>query len=80
MKLLLLISDSNFGLGNGRAGDGFVCFGAQIPQRMSNSYLGKIVLNGEFHDQGVAKWTVIGRSLWGHNDTPCARGLAARRA
>jgi hypothetical protein len=26
---------------------------------------------GEFHEQGDAKWIVIRRSLWGHNDTPC---------
>jgi hypothetical protein len=25
---------------------------------------------GEFHDQGGAKWIVIRRPLWGHNDTP----------
>jgi hypothetical protein len=24
----------------------------------------------EFHDHGDAKWIVIRRSLWGHNDTP----------
>ena len=28
---------------------------------------------GEFHDQGDAKWIVIRRSLWGHNDTPFRR-------
>jgi hypothetical protein len=28
---------------------------------------------GDFHDQGDAKWIVIRRSLWGHNDTPCGR-------
>jgi hypothetical protein len=28
---------------------------------------------GEFHDQGDAKWKVIRRSLWGHNDTPCGQ-------
>jgi hypothetical protein len=25
---------------------------------------------GESHDQADAEWIVIGRSLWGHNDTP----------
>jgi hypothetical protein len=25
---------------------------------------------GEFHDQGDAKWILMRRSLWGHNDTP----------
>jgi hypothetical protein len=27
--------------------------------------------HGEIHDQGDAKWIVIRRSLWGHNDMPC---------
>jgi hypothetical protein len=47
---------------------------------------------GEFHDQGAAKWIVIRRPLWGHNNTPfgrptpgrplpgLSRGLAALRA
>jgi DNA polymerase III delta prime subunit len=40
-----------------------------------------VVDKGEFHDQGDAKWIVIRRSLWGHNDTPSAAwGLAGRRA
>jgi hypothetical protein len=26
---------------------------------------------GEFHDHRDAKWIVIRRQLWGHNDTPC---------
>jgi hypothetical protein len=28
---------------------------------------------GEFHDQGDAKWMIIRRSLWSHNNTPCGR-------
>jgi hypothetical protein len=28
---------------------------------------------GKFHDQGDAKWIVIRRLLWGHNNTPCGR-------
>jgi hypothetical protein len=34
--------------------------------------------HGEFHDQGDAKWIVIRRSLWGHNDTPCGRPAPGR--
>jgi hypothetical protein len=33
--------------------------------------------DGEFHDQGEAKWIVIRMSLWCHNDTP--RGRPAYR-
>jgi hypothetical protein len=36
------------------------------------------LLHGILHDQGDAKWIVIRRHLWGHNDTPF--GLAALRA
>jgi hypothetical protein len=28
-------------------------------------------VEGEFHDQGDAKWIVIKRSSWDHNDMPC---------
>ena len=35
-------------------------------------------VGGEFHDQGDAKWIVIRRSLWGHNDTPCGRPAPGR--
>jgi hypothetical protein len=31
----------------------------------------KLMAAGGFHDQGDAKWIVIRRSLWGHNDMPC---------
>jgi hypothetical protein len=46
-------------------------------------------MEGEFHNQGEAKWIVIRRPLSGHNDTPfgqppaglsAARGLATLRA
>jgi hypothetical protein len=33
---------------------------------------------GEFHDQGDAKWIVIRMSLWGRNDTPCVRPALGR--
>jgi hypothetical protein len=33
---------------------------------------------GEFHDQGDAKWIVIKRQLWGHNDTPCGQPVPGR--
>jgi hypothetical protein len=33
---------------------------------------------GDFHDQGDAKWIVIRRSLWGHNDTPFGRPTPGR--
>jgi hypothetical protein len=33
---------------------------------------------GDFHDQGDAKWIVIRKSLWGHNDTPCGRPSPGR--
>jgi hypothetical protein len=33
---------------------------------------------GEFHDQEDAKWTVIKRSLSGHNDTPFGRPTPGR--
>jgi hypothetical protein len=33
---------------------------------------------GEFHDQGDAKWIVIRRLLWGHNDTPCGQPAPGR--
>jgi hypothetical protein len=34
--------------------------------------------DGEFHDQGDAKWIVIRRQLRGHNDTPCGRQAPGR--
>jgi hypothetical protein len=37
-----------------------------------------VLRGGEFHDQGVAKWIVIRRLLWGHNDTPCGRPAPGR--
>jgi hypothetical protein len=33
---------------------------------------------GEFHDQVDAKWIVIRRSLWGHNDMPCGWPASGR--
>jgi hypothetical protein len=33
---------------------------------------------GEFHDQGDAKWIVIRQQLRGHNDTPCGRPAPSR--
>jgi hypothetical protein len=33
---------------------------------------------GELHDQGDAKWIVIRRLLWDHNDTPCGRPAPGR--
>jgi hypothetical protein len=33
---------------------------------------------GEFHDHGDAKWIVIMRSLWGHNDMLCGRPAPGR--
>jgi hypothetical protein len=33
---------------------------------------------GEFHDQGDAKWIVLRRSLWGHNDPPFGRPKPGR--
>jgi hypothetical protein len=34
--------------------------------------------SGEFHDQGDAKWIVIRRSLWSHNEMPCGRAAPSR--
>jgi hypothetical protein len=34
--------------------------------------------NGEFHDQGDAKWKVIRGQLRGHNDTPFGRQTFGR--
>jgi hypothetical protein len=33
---------------------------------------------GKFHDQGDAKWIVIGGQLSGHNDTPFGRPTPGR--
>jgi hypothetical protein len=35
-------------------------------------------IQGEFHDQGDAKWIVIRRQLRGHNDTPFGRPTPGR--
>jgi hypothetical protein len=36
------------------------------------------VVEGEFHDQGDAKWIVFRQQLKGHNDTPCGRPAPGR--
>jgi hypothetical protein len=36
-------------------------------------YVLPLETRGKFHDQGDAKWIVIRRSLWGHNDMPSRR-------
>jgi hypothetical protein len=40
--------------------------------------LREISVLGEFCDQGGARWKVIRRSLWGHNDTPFGRVTPGR--
>jgi hypothetical protein len=35
-------------------------------------------VQGQFHDQGDAKWIVTSRSLWGHNNMPCGRSAPGR--
>jgi hypothetical protein len=37
-----------------------------------------VVADGEFHDQGDAKWIVFRRSLWGNNNTPFGQRTPGR--
>jgi hypothetical protein len=41
-------------------------------------YVSEALSEGEFHDQGDAKWIVIRVQLRGHNDTPCGRPAPGR--
>jgi hypothetical protein len=54
---------------------------AHVIGHISPGFYGKLqllqfqrrIVKSEFHRQGDAKWIVIRRSLWDHNDTPCGR-------
>jgi hypothetical protein len=57
-----------------------ICATLFTPDVFSSSYDHRLQIDyeGELHDQGDAKWIVIRRLLWGHDDTPCERPTPGR--
>tara|TARA_B110001454_G_scaffold170223_1_gene160719 strand:+ start:243 stop:491 length:249 start_codon:yes stop_codon:yes gene_type:complete len=45
--------------------------------KIGYSWQCRVLLLGEFPDQGDAKWIVIREQVWGHNDTRCGQPALA---